>query len=37
MRNKSFSNVMYAIFVKNIGLKLTALALTILFYIVICY
>lgn len=37
MRNKGFGSVMYAIFVKNIGLKLTALALTILFYVVICY
>ncbi len=37
MRNKSFGNFLYAVFVKNIGLKLTALALTVLFYVVICY
>ena len=35
MTNKRFKNVLYAIFIKNIGLKFLAALLVVLFYVVI--
>ena len=37
MTNKRFKNVLYTIFVKNFGLKVLALFLVVIFYVVIKY